>query len=151
MKFYDLTAENQELLVENTNDIPMEDGFLTVEVISGRDDTPIPRATVMIYSEENGLIMQRVLLTGINGKTETVALSAPAKRFSLMEISVIIPYSRYTIRIESQGYYTNVYRNAQVFADTLSIQTSRMTPLPFGVRGGPEIEKIFDIPERPIR
>lgn len=101
----------------------------------------------MIYSEDEGKpVTNKVLETGIDGNTERIALPAPAKKYSLSATSVVVPYSRYTIRVEFPGYYTNVYKNAQIFADTTTIQESRMDPLPFGVRNAPGMEKVYTIP-----
>ena len=134
----------------NPGNIEMQDGYLTVRVVSSVDDSPMSRATVMIYSEDHGRpVTNKVLETGIDGNTEKVALSAPAKKYSLTATSIIVPYSRYTIRVEFPGFYTNVYQNSQVFADTTTIQESRMDPLPFGVRNAPGMEKVYTIPEPP--
>jgi hypothetical protein len=129
-------------------DIEMQDGYLRVRVVSASTEEPLARATVMIYSEEHGEPeTQKVLTTGADGNTEKIALSAPAKEYSLLATSVIVPYSRYTIRVEYPGYYTNIYKNAQVFAATTTIQESSMDPLPFGVKNAPGMEKVYTIPE----
>jgi hypothetical protein len=128
--------------------IEMQNGFLRVRVLSASSEEPLAKATVMIYSEDDGAPeTQKVLVTGVDGNTETVALSAPAKKYSLLATSVIVPYSRYTIRVEYPGYYTNIYKNAQVFAATTTIQESSMDPLPFGVKQAPGMEKVYTIPE----
>lgn len=127
--------------------IEMQEGYLSVRAISSVDDSPLPRATVMIYSEDRGRPQtQKVLETGLDGKTETIALLAPAKKYSLSATSVVVPYSRYTIRVEFPGFYTNVYKNAQIFADTTTTQESRMDPLPFGVKNTRDMEKVYTIP-----
>jgi hypothetical protein len=127
--------------------VEMQNGYLTVRVVSSVDDSPLSRATVMIYSEDQGRpVTNKVLETGIDGNTEKIALPAPAKKYSLSATSVVVPYSRYTIRVEFPGFYTNVYKNSQVFADTTTIQESRMDPLPFGVRNAPGMEKVYTIP-----
>jgi hypothetical protein len=128
--------------------IEMQNGYLRVRVVSASTEEPLARATVMIYSEDHGEPeTQKVLTTGVDGNTETIALSAPAKKYSLLATSVIVPYSRYTIRVEYPGYYTNIYKNAQVFAATTTIQESSMDPLPFGVKSAPGMEKVYTIPE----
>lgn len=131
--------------------IEMQNGYITVRAVSSVDDSPLPKATVMIYSEDQGHPQtQKVLETGVDGNTEKVALSAPAKKYSLSATSVVVPYSRYTIRVEFPGFYTNVYKNAQIFADTVTTQESRMDPLPFGVKNTPGMEKVFTIPSPPL-
>lgn len=134
----------------SSGNIEMQNGYLTVRVVSSVDDSPVSKATVMIYSEDEGRpVTNKVLETGIDGNTEKIALPAPAKKYSLSATSVIVPYSRWTIRVEYPGYYTNVYKNSQVFADTTTIQESRMDPLPFGVRNAPGMEKVYTIPTPP--
>ncbi len=138
-------ATNQE--TPAGQNIEMQNGFLRVRVLSASTEEPLSKATVMIYSEDQGAPQtQKVLTTGVDGNTETVALSAPAKKYSLLATSVVVPYSRYTIRVEYPGYYTNIYKNAQVFAATTTIQESSMDPLPFGVKNAPGMEKIYTIP-----
>lgn len=147
MLIYADAQGNREAPSRPPASIEMQDGFLTVRAVSSVDDSPLTRATVMIYSEDQGRPQtQKVLETGVDGNTEKVALSAPAKKYSLSATSVVVPYSRYTIRVEFPGFYTNVYKNAQIFADTTTTQESRMDPLPFGVKNTTGMEKVYTIP-----
>ena len=147
MLIYEDAQGNRAAPTRLPANIEMQDGFLTVRAVSSVDDSPLPRATVMIYSEDQGRPQtQKVLETGVDGNTEKVALSAPAKKYSLSATSVVVPYSRYTIRVEFPGFYTNVYKNSQIFADTTTTQESRMDPLPFGVKNTTGMEKIYTIP-----
>jgi hypothetical protein len=125
--------------------IEMDEGFLIVEVRMP-DGAPIPNATITIDSEDGGPIRNKILKTDPEGRTEMIALPAPAKKYSLTATSVVVPYSQYTVRVQYPGYYTNVYQNAQIFARTTTTQTSRMTLLPPGVKDSSELEKIYKIP-----
>lgn len=128
----------------------MENGYLIVEALKP-DGIPLPNATVSIESEEPGMNAgTKVLKTGSGGRTATITLPAPSTKYSLMKTSIILPYSRYTIRVGYPGYYTNVYKHAQIFAKTTTTQTSRMTLLPAGKKSVPGQEKVFEIPPQPL-
>lgn len=147
MLIYSNAQDNRSAPPSPTSNIEMQNGYLTVRAVSAVDNSPLPRATVMLYSEDQGRPQtQKVLETGVDGNTETIPLPAPAKKYSLTATSVVVPYSRFTIRVEFPGFYTNVYKNAQVFTETTTTQESRMDPLPFGVKNVPGMEKVYTIP-----
>ena len=122
--------------------IEMENGFLVVRAMR-QDGTSLPGATVQVV-DEDGNGTERTLHTDQYGRTQKISISAPAAKYSLTETSIVVPYANVTIRVSYHGYYTNVYKNAQIFARTLTEQDSNMVPLPKGVRNAPE--KIFTIP-----
>ena len=131
--------------------IELENGYLIVEARKP-DGSPLPNATVRIESEDREVnIKSKVLKTDANGRTETITVPAPARRYSLLETSIVVPFTRLTIRVEYPGYYTNVYKHAQVFARTTTTQTSRMTPLPAGMKNVPGLEKVYEIPAQPLK
>jgi hypothetical protein len=125
-------------------------GFLIVEVLL-TDRTPISLATVMIYSEvQDQITMYKVLQTGINGKTEPVCFNFAENNVYICGGAPIALPAKFTIRVEYSGFYTNLYKNAQIPKDTLSVQTSLMIPLAFGTKNLPGQEKIYEALLRPI-
>lgn len=127
-----------------------KNGFLIVEVLR-TDGSPISLATVMIYSEiQSEIIMCKVLQTGINGKTEPVCFNFAQKNVYVCGGAPIALPAKFTIRVEYSGYYTNVYKNAQIPPDILAVQTSYMVPLAFGTKNLPGQEKIFEASLHPI-
>ena len=131
-------------------EIEMDNGYLIVEARKP-DGTLLPDATIRIESEDREInVGNQVLKTGANGRTGTITLSAPARRYSLSETSIVMPYSRFTIKVEYPGHYTNVYKHAQVFAKTTTTQTSTMTPLPVGMKNASGLEKVYEIPAQPL-
>lgn len=122
----------------------MQDGFLIVEILQ-RDGSPVPRATVILYTVQDGKpVTMRVVQTGIDGRTERMPLAAPAMKFSLLETSIDVPSITFSMRIELEGYYTQTFRDTKVFAGTETMHTITLSPLPLGVSnveipGGTEI------------
>jgi hypothetical protein len=113
--------------------VDMQNGFLFVEVFTA-DGRPIPRASILIYTENNGKVeTAKVERTGIDGRTQRIALAVPAKEFSLLETSIQVPYKTFSIRIEIEGYYTETYRNVQIYTDTTITLKATLSPLPLGV------------------
>lgn len=144
------TFQNEIVPVLMKPEIEMDNGYLIVEARKP-DGSLLPNATIRIESEDREInVGNKVLKTGANGRTVTITLPAPSRKYSLVETSIIMPYSRFTIMVEYPGYYTNVYKHAQVFAKTTTTQTSTMTPLPAGMKNVPGLEKVYEIPAQPL-
>lgn len=112
----------------------MQDGYMLIEVIRP-DGSPIPKVSVMVYTLQNGKpVTERVVQTGIDGRTETISLAAPVKKYSLTETSIDVQFSVFILRLEIEGYYTEIYKNAPVFPATTITYKCTLTPLPFGVK-----------------
>ena len=113
--------------------VELQNGFLIVEAVTA-DGIPLPRTSVMVYRTENGKeVTERVVRTGIDGRTQRIALAVPAKKFSMLDTNVQVPYKSFSIRLETEGYYTETYADAQIYADTTITFMSKLTPLPLGV------------------
>jgi hypothetical protein len=107
----------------------MENGYLIVETRDERTNKIISNANVVILSAYDGRILYS-LLTGADGRTDAIALIAPARKYSLDVKSIIVPYSTYSIQVEYDGHSTNIYRGVQIFADTTTIEICHLTLLP---------------------
>ncbi len=67
-------------------------------------------------------------LTNINGKTPVLDVVAPNKDKSTTP-GAYRPFSSINIIASKDGYYTNEYKNVQIFDDVLTIQDAQMIPL----------------------
>lgn len=135
---------------EQTNRQNSKNGFLVVEVLQ-TDRTPLSLSAVMIYSENQGeVVTHKVLYTGINGKTEPICFDIINQKLLLCGGFPVASPPKFTIRVEYNGFYTNIYKNVQIFADTLAVQTCFMTPLAFGMKNMPGLEKTFEASVRPV-
>ena len=122
-------------------------GTLQVQAVLAQGGFPIENATVTIYNEIEPYNVIKVLKTDKSGSTETLTLPAPPKEYSFHPDCDKIPYSTYSIQVDYNGFYTNVYKNVQVFPDNLTINTANMIPLPKNMEGVNTM-KVYVIPPR---
>lgn len=102
-------------------------GGLKVNVTSLLQASPIAGATVTITAtNQPGTVLEQ-LKTDVNGKIETVQLSAPNIQYSL-EPSPEQPYSQYDVRIECPGYEGFFIQGVQVLPEVIAIQEARLIP-----------------------
>lgn len=102
-------------------------------------------AAVTIYNEIEPYNVINILKTDKSGKTEILPLPAPPKEYSFDTDCDKIPYSTYSIQVDYNGFYTNVYKNVQVFPDVLTVQAANMMPLPKNIEGVNTM-KVYVIP-----
>ncbi len=103
-------------------------GYLQVDVVSSRNNFPIPGATVSVTSEDDAVSVSEQLTTNSSGQTENLALPAPDPEYSLIPGSVR-PYSEYRLRIQAPGFRPVEISGSEVLPDSTSIQNVRMEPL----------------------
>lgn len=129
----------------------MQDGFLTVNVVDSRTNSPIQGATVNIYSTptESGQSQTTLysnLKSDISGQVTNLSLPAPDISYS-QQPSDVKPYSEYTVEVIASGYETVVINGTQLFATVESRQG-----VPMGERQRSRLsysrqnEVIFNIP-----
>ena len=116
-------------------------GILKVSVQSGNGAYPIKDAAVIVYY--GGKII-KVMDTDRNGNTAAVDISAPPAVLSEEPQSKYSPYGVCDVSVNKEGYYTNIYKNVQIFdAETSNLEV-QLIPLPEYVRGE-DTFKVFDI------
>ena len=108
-------------------------GFLEVVTRTADGALPIEGAKVNIYeylpsSELPGGSLIFSILTGSDGKTPRLALSAKAKELSMTPDNKN-PFSVYNISVEKDGFYNNSYLNVPIFQGITSIQPVELIPL----------------------
>ena len=106
-------------------------GYLQFEVFTAGGAYPISGAAVTVKKVlSNGTALARVLFTNRSGRTPTIALPAPSKKYSQTPNSGVIPFSEYNVTVRADGYYTLRDINMPIFGGVKTIQPVDMIPLP---------------------
>ena len=109
-------------------------GYLIVRVSTARGAIPLEGAEVNIRSELPEITPGRgdviaSLVSGRDGRTEPVALPAPAREES-MHPGNAKPYATYGIEVFLEGYTRQIYQNVPIFDGIVAIQPAILIPLP---------------------
>ncbi len=122
-------------------------GKLVAIVTTLRTLYPVPRARVTVFrGEPNNM---QVLLTGYtdqSGRTEEFVLETPSKSESQSPNGSLIPYARYNMMVEAEGYISNIHLNIPVFSGVTSLQRSNMMLLE--TAGEDKSPQVFDEAEQ---
>lgn len=109
-----------------------QNSYLTLQVLNP-DRTPVPQVVITIYAEQDKkLVTERVLRTGVDGRTERIMLAVPAKSYTLLTSKIEVPFLTFSIRLEAEGYFTETYSLQRIYAESTIVQTLVLTPLPLG-------------------
>ncbi len=101
-------------------------GRLIAQVTTASGALPIVDAVVTIFRTDGSII--DVQKTDRSGRTSGISLPAPPARYS-QQPGGIRPYSTYSLRAESPGYYSKELLNIAVFDQIESIQPVDLEPL----------------------
>ena len=106
-------------------------GRLVVRVSAASGAVPVPNATVIVRSSENGIPVRvlGVLRTDESGITFPLAIATPPLSESLTPGSNH-PFSEISAEITADGYYTSVNINIPIYPGITSIQPVNLIPLP---------------------
>jgi len=122
----------------------MPNGTLQVEALIGDSYDPISNATVTITktigSGGNTRQIPQILKTNASGQTNVAKLDAPALIYSQAP-SKNLPYSLYDLKVEAEGYETQIIRGCQIYPTKLAIQQCQMKK-----KGSMRQEEIILIP-----
>ncbi len=106
-------------------------GWISVDVRTGENSSPIEGASVIITSMADGnLIFKATGVTDESGQIKKIALPAPSASLSLDSENLIKPYSIYDISVYADGFFREKSVDVPVFAGITSIQQFDMVPLP---------------------
>lgn len=120
--------------VMNENTVPAEAenseesyyGDLIVQVFTASGAFPVSDALVTITSQESGLVS--VLVTGEDGRTPAIRLSAPSPSESFNP-SDKTPFSLYNIDTDAAGFYGVRNIGAAIYPGITSIQRVELIPI----------------------
>jgi len=106
-------------------------GWISVDVRTGENSSPIEGASVIITSIADGnLIFKATGVTDESGQIKKIALPAPSASLSLDSENLIKPYSIYDISVYADGFFRERSVDVPVFAGITSVQQFDMVPLP---------------------
>jgi hypothetical protein len=121
-------------------------GYMIVHAVTVQNAFPLEGAIVTVHYEEGPeRFSRKIFKTNADGKTPVIILPAPDKSFSLNPECPHRPYSVYTVSIEFPEFYTNIYKDAQIWPGLGTFLTTNMMPRPVNMRDG-FITKIYRIP-----
>ena len=128
---------------ENSSDTKLNDGeynkrsnydsigWISVNVRTAENASPVENASVVITSMNNGnLIFEATGVTDESGQIKKIALPAPSASLSLDSENLIKPYSVYDISVYADGFFRERSVDVPVFAGITSVQQFNMVPLP---------------------
>lgn len=106
-------------------------GWISVNVRTAENASPVENASVVITSMNNGnLIFEATGVTDESGQIKKIALPAPSASLSLDSENLIKPYSVYDISVYADGFFRERSVDVPVFAGITSVQQFNMVPLP---------------------
>lgn len=109
---------------------PSGTGYLVVQVTTANTAIPLSGAAVHISrAEPDQSEVLYDLVSGADGRTERVSLSAPARSLSLSPGGGKA-YAAYSIEVTSPGYERAIYSQVPVFDGITAIQQANLIPLP---------------------
>lgn len=122
-----------------------EEGWIQVIVRKGDNAYPIPDASIIINSTEDGqLKLISNTMTDESGKTELIAVPAPNVSYSLESDNNVRPYALYNVSVFADGYFREKSVNVPVFAGITSVQQFNLVPLPLLMKESDETIEIFN-------
>lgn len=122
-----------------------EEGWIQVIVRKGDNAYPIPDASIIINSTEDGqLKLISNTMTDESGKTELIAVPAPNVSYSLESDNKVRPYALYNVSVFADGYFREKSVNVPVFAGITSVQQFNLVPLPLFMKESDETIEIFN-------
>lgn len=118
-------------------------GWLVVRVSAASGAVPVPNATVIVRSAENGIPVQvlGVLTTDESGLTAPLSIGTPSLSESLSPGGKQ-PFSEISAEISADGYYTSVNINIPIYPGITSIQPVTLIPLPDSQKGTRSSENV---------
>lgn len=106
-------------------------GFIRVNVRTGRDSGSIEGANVIVTATING---NRMILasgeTDNSGTTRVFKLPAPEELYSQSPDPAVRPYSLFDVSVTADGFFNSISVDVPVFPGITSVQNFNMVPVP---------------------
>ncbi len=129
-------------------------GKLLFQITTAGGAIPLEGAEIILRasrsaSDGNGGAVIAVLHSGGDGRTEILALPAPARSLSLEPArdGAPIPYALYNADVRLDGFFSQSYIRIPVFDGITSIQRASLVPLPengFADGSRPDGERFYE-------
>ena len=132
--------------------IPAGTGYLIVQVSTATGAIPLPGALVTVrnYDPEEGSDVGNVIATmrtDRSGRTQKLALPAPARALSQAPGSKILPYALYSIDVKTDRYFENYFASVPIFDGVVAVQPAILQALPdskFSDNAGRDVQIFFE-------
>lgn len=132
--------------------IPAGTGYLIVQVSTATGAIPLPGALVTVrnYDPEGGSDVGNVIATmrtDRSGRTQKLALPAPARALSQAPGSKILPYALYSIDVKTDRYFENYFASVPIFDGIVAVQPAILQALPdskFSDNAGRDVQIFFE-------
>lgn len=132
--------------------IPAGTGYLIVQVSTATGAIPLPGALVTVrnYDPEGGSDVGNVIATmrtDRSGRTQKLALPAPARALSQAPGSKILPYALYSIDVKTDRYFENYFASVPIFDGVVAVQPAILQALPeskFSDNAGRNVQIFFE-------
>ncbi|MDE5946266.1 MAG: hypothetical protein K2G63_03005, partial [Oscillospiraceae bacterium] len=106
-------------------------GWISVDVRTGENASPVQGASVIITSIADGnLIFKATRTTDESGQIKKIALPTPSVKLSMDSENNIKPYSTYDINVYADGFFRERSIDVPVFSGITSVQQFNMVPVP---------------------
>lgn len=116
-------------------------GYLIVQARTAKDALPIQGASIQVLDDRGGSVYE--LISDENGETEKVSLETVDKSLSLDPDYSGIPYVRYDVMAQAEGYESFHVSGIPIFEGETAIQPLAFVPLQTGrARNNPPVNEI---------
>ena len=104
-------------------------GKLELRATSASEALPIEGVSVRISGTDEGNVgVEYILLTGVNGLTDTVSLPAPSPSLSRSPGAPEQVYSLYDVYAYKDGYYPKEIKDVAIFSTVKAVLSLNMIP-----------------------
>ena len=109
----------------------MGKGYILIQLSKEQEALPITNAKIKIrYHKTKEVMFETSNGVDESGRSQLIELDAPDKDLSLNPMNeTYIPYARYDVSVDSEGYNTVIIEGVSIFDETTSIQNVSLTEI----------------------
>ncbi|MDU1412618.1 MAG: peptidoglycan-binding protein [Clostridium sp.] len=109
----------------------MGKGYILIQLSKEQEALPITNAKIKIrYHKTKEVMFETNNGVDESGRSQLIELDAPDKDLSLNPMNeTYIPYARYDVSVDSEGYNTVIIEGVSIFDETTSIQNVSLTEI----------------------
>ena len=109
----------------------MGKGYILIQLSKEQEALPITNAKIKIrYHKTKEVMFETSNGVDESGRSQLIELDAPDKDLSLNPMNeTYIPYARYDVSVDSEGYSTVIIEGVSIFDETTSIQNVSLTEI----------------------
>ena len=109
----------------------MGKGYILIQLSKEQEALPVTNAKIKIrYHKTKEVMFETSNGVDESGRSQLIELDAPDKDLSLNPMNeTYIPYARYDVSVDSEGYNTVIIEGVSIFDETTSIQNVSLTEI----------------------